>query len=149
MRPRALFACILLCGSVYAEAPKLAPLNEWMSQNPSWSDRPGEATYLFSRCAAALTVMGAYIAANARPNSDDSNTGQILNNRAGDFLKLSIELGQTTGATADFLYNRANALSQVYTQDVLNNKLLHNDAFVGSFKQDIDFCTGIYPHLFR
>jgi hypothetical protein len=149
MKLRALTVCLLMVGSVYAEAPKLVPLTEWTKENPSWGARPAEATYFFARCGAALTVMAAYIAANARSDSEDPQIARTLNARALAYIDLSEKVGHSSGATKDFLDGRLSALTKVYVNEAKNNKMLYNSAFVGPFNQDIQFCTGLYPNLFK
>ena len=143
-----LFISILLI-SCNSFAQELIPLNGWAKKNPKWSSQPSELTYMLGRCASALLTMSGYIKANSQDNTDLLKTSEILSERGASFGALSINVGISNGASEEFLMNRIAQITKLYTDSIIKNKTIHNDAFTGDFQSDITFCTTFYPLIFN
>jgi hypothetical protein len=144
-----IIALAALSISTFATSQELVPLDEWDKTTKNWSSQPSEVAYMLGRCGSAFMAMSSYLKANANGEKKIERDATVLMGKSKSFIELSIDVGQTIGATEKFLMDRTESLVKVYIGDIVNNKKLHNNAFGKNFQTDINFCTAYYPLLFN
>lgn len=135
--------------SANAISQELIPLDEWDKKTSNWSNQPSEVVYMLGRCGAALMAMSSYFKANSNNDKKIEKDAESLLDKSKSFASLSLEVGQSIGATEKFLMDRMEALVKIYIGDIISNKKIHNSAFGKNFQTDINFCTTYYPLIFN
>ena len=146
---RKILSIAVIVLSSNAVSQELTSLDEWSKKTSNWSNQTSEVVYMLGRCGAALMAMSSYFEANSNGDKKIEIDAKSLLDKSKSFASLSLEVGQSIGATDKFLMDRMEALVKIYIGDIISNKKLHNNAFGKNFQTDINFCTTYYPLIFN
>ena len=110
-------------------------IQDYLDNNPKWSEETKEIIYLTTRCSGILQVVGQH-----RIVVGDQEYGPVLLELGRDLGLRSGQLALDEGLSEDNIKDRMIYWMKKYAEDSISNTDNYNNIFVGDFADDFTFC---------
>ena len=110
-------------------------IQDYLDNNPKWSEETKEIIYLTTRCSGILQVVGQH-----RIVVGDQEYGPVLLELGRDLGLRSCQLALDEGLSEDNIKERMIYWMKRYADDSISNTDNYNNIFVGDFADDFTFC---------
>ena len=110
-------------------------IQDYLDNNPKWSEETKEIIYLTTRCSGILQVVGQH-----RIEVGDQEYGPVLLELGRDLGLRSGQLALDEGLSEDNIKERMIYWMKRYADDSISNTDNYNNIFVGDFADDFTFC---------
>ena len=110
-------------------------IQDYLDNNPKWSEETKEIIYLTTRCSGILQVVGQH-----RIVVGDQEYGPVLLELGRDLGLRSGQLALDEGLSEDNIKERMIYWMKRYADDSISNTDNYNNIFVGDFADDFTFC---------
>ena len=110
-------------------------IQDYLDNNPRWSEEIKEIIYLTTRCSGILQVVGQH-----RIVVGDAELGSVLLEDGRDLGLRSAQLALDSGLSEDNIKDRMIYWMKKYAEDSISNTDNYNNIFVGDFADDFTFC---------
>lgn len=119
--------------NVYAE---LTPLKEHLRNNYDWERNPSELGYVCTRCGVLLYLVNVY-----SENNVDKKTTEQLKIRSEVYLQFGEMVSQVNGIKKKAFLERVESITNLYGNEMINNKKINNNVFTGYIGDDLEICA--------
>jgi hypothetical protein len=110
-------------------------IQDYLDNNPKWSEETKEIIYLTTRCSGILQVVGQH-----RIVVGDQEYGPVLLELGRDLGLRSGQLALESGLSMENIKERMIYWMKRYADDSISNTDNYNNIFVGDFADDFTFC---------
>ena len=110
-------------------------IQDYLDNNPKWSEETKEIIYLTTRCSGILQVVGQH-----RIEVGDQEYGPVLLELGRDLGLRSGQLALESGLSMENIKERMIYWMKRYADDSISNTDNYNNIFVGDFADDFTFC---------
>ena len=110
-------------------------IQDYLDNNPKWSEETKEIIYLTTRCSGILQVVGQH-----RIVVGDQEYGPVLLELGRDLGLRSGQLALDEGLSEDNIKERMIYWMKRYADESISNTDNYNNIFVGDFADDFTFC---------
>ena len=110
-------------------------IQDYLDNNPKWSEETKEIIYLTTRCSGILQVVGQH-----RIVVGDQEYGPVLLELGRDLGLRSGQLALELGLSMENIKERMIYWMKRYADDSISNTDNYNNIFVGDFADDFTFC---------
>ena len=111
-------------------------IQDYLDNNPKWSEETKEIIYLTTRCSGILQVVGQH-----RIEVGDQEYGPVLLELGRDLGLQSGQLALESGVSMENIKERMIYWMKRYADDSISNTDNYNNIFVGDFADDFTFCA--------
>jgi hypothetical protein len=111
-------------------------IQDYLDNNPKWSEETKEIIYLTTRCSGILQVVGQH-----RIVVGDQEYGPVLLELGRDLGLRSGQLALESGLSMENIKERMIYWMKRYADDSISNTDNYNNIFVGDFADDFTFCA--------
>lgn len=126
--------------STLAFGQALTPFDQWVRERPEWKKDPSEIAYVAARCSSLELIVGKYISQEGN-KPRDIELGKAFIHAGNVYGLVSIKLGDQLGMSNTFVKERHLSLGKFYSNQVAENKKLHNQVIYGDLEKDFNFCA--------
>ena len=113
-------------------------IQDYLDNNPKWSEETKEIIYLTTRCSGILQVVGQH-----RIVVGDQEYGPVLLELGRDLGLRSGQLALDEGLSEDNIKERMIYWMKRYADDSISNVDNYNNIFFGDFGDDFQFCVSL------
>ena len=113
-------------------------IQDYLDNNPKWSEETKEIIYLTTRCSGILQVVGQH-----RIVVGDQEYGPVLLELGRDLGLRSGQLALESGLSMENIKERMIYWMKRYADDSISNTDNYNNIFVGDFADDFAFCGAL------
>ena len=113
-------------------------IQDYLDNNPKWSEETKEIIYLTTRCSGILQVVGQH-----RIVVGDQEYGPVLLELGRDLGLRSGQLALDEGLSEDNIKERMIYWMKRYADDSISNTDNYNNIFFGDFGDDFQFCVSL------
>ena len=110
-------------------------IQDYLDNNPRWSEEIKEIIYLTTRCSGIVQVVGQH-----RIAVGDTELGPVILEDGRDLGLRSALLAKDEGLSEDNIKDRMIYWMEKYAEDSISNTDNYNNIFVGDFADDFTFC---------
>ena len=110
-------------------------IQDYLDNNPRWSEEIKEIIYLTTRCSGIVQVVGQH-----RITVGDAELGPVILEEGRDLGLRSAQLALDEGLSEDNIKDRMIYWMKRYAEDSISNTDNYNNIFVGDFADDFTFC---------
>ena len=110
-------------------------IQDYLDNNPKWSEETKEIIYLTTRCSGILQVVGQH-----RIEVGDQEYGPVLLELGRDLGLRSGQLALESGLSMENIKERMIYWMKRYADESISNTDNYNNIFVGDFADDFTFC---------
>jgi hypothetical protein len=124
---------------------QLIPFVEWKKSNPDWDmGDVSEVGYVGSRCSALLLATSAFFIENpGKPEHLITGLKMVMSSET--FQVVAERLAAKRRMSKEVLASRKDALLDIYTDKLKENRRLHNNMFHEPILGDMGFCKQTEP----